>query len=174
MIADFVRYIETLVHLFRLSEKLDAAGDTISRIFKICVESGQMSDPKALENFKNWIINFDVWGSFLPLTAQSWDIHLARAAAYEKLSIFRASLHDIVRQNEKLNKQLKKSSKVHESLILTSLMTKVSIVEFYVAKIEAYMRRKHESILKIDQDENIETELTTSESLREVVPPKSI
>ena len=69
MIADFVRYIETLVQLFRLSEKLDAAGDTISRIFKISVESGQMSHPKALENFKNWIINFDVWGSFMPLTA---------------------------------------------------------------------------------------------------------
>lgn len=29
MIADFVRYIESLVGLFRLSEKLDAAGDTI-------------------------------------------------------------------------------------------------------------------------------------------------
>lgn len=33
MIADFVRYIEALVQLFRLSEKLDAAGDTIQRIF---------------------------------------------------------------------------------------------------------------------------------------------
>lgn len=86
----------------------------------------------------------------MPLTAQSWDIHLARAAAYEKLSIFRASLHDIVRQNDKLNKKLKKQSKVQESLILTSLITKISVIEFYVAKIEAYMRRKHESILKID------------------------
>lgn len=86
----------------------------------------------------------------MPLTAQSWDIQLARAAAYEKLSIFRASLHDIVRQNQKLNKKLKKQSKVQESLILTSLITKISVIEFYVAKIEAYMRRKHESILKVD------------------------
>lgn len=108
MIADFVRYIEALVQLFRLSEKLDAAGDTIQRIFKICFENSQKSHPKALENFRNWVINFDVWGSFMPLTAQSWDIQLARAAAYEKLSIFRASLHDIVRQNQKLNKKLKK------------------------------------------------------------------
>lgn len=45
---------------------------------------------------------------------------------------------------------MKKQSKVQESLILTSLITKISVIEFYVAKIEAYMRRKHESILKID------------------------
>ena len=33
-------------------------------------------------------------------------------------------------------------------------MTKLSMVEFYVAKIESYMRRKHESILKVqDMDD---------------------
>jgi len=30
-------------------------------------------------------------------------------------------------------------------------MTKLSIVEFYVAKMESYMRRKHESILKVEE-----------------------
>lgn len=33
MIHDFLKYIETLINIFRLSEKLDAAGDTLSRIF---------------------------------------------------------------------------------------------------------------------------------------------
>jgi len=74
MVADFVRYIEGLISIFRLTEKLDAAGDTMSRIFHLCRESKERLDPKAMENFKNWIINFDVWGSFLPLTAQSWDV----------------------------------------------------------------------------------------------------
>jgi hypothetical protein len=81
----------------------------------------------------------------LPLTAQSWDIQLARAAAYEKLSIFRGSLRDIIRQNRNA------SNKAKESVILTTLMTKLSIVEFYVAKMESYMRRKHESILKVEE-----------------------
>ena len=55
------------------------------------------SKKKHIENFRNWVINFDVWGSFLPLSSQSWDVHVARAAAYEKLSIFRASLRDILK-----------------------------------------------------------------------------
>ena len=145
MIADFMKTIDTLIQVYRLSEKLDAAGDTLSRVFKIQVDSGQKYKGKAKENFRNWIVNFDVWGSFLPLTAQSWDIQLARAAAYEKLSIFRGSLRDIIRQNR--NAQ----NKAKESVILTTLMTKLSIVEFYVAKMESYMRRKHESILKVEE-----------------------
>ena len=96
--------------MFRLCEKLDAAGDTVTRIFKEQKETKQKK--KSLENFRNWILNFDVWGSFLPLTAQSWDIQLARAAAYEKLSIFRGSLRDILRQNQRINKELKAKSRV--------------------------------------------------------------
>lgn len=35
MIHDFLKYIETLINIYRLSEKLDAAGDTLSRVFNI-------------------------------------------------------------------------------------------------------------------------------------------
>ena len=35
MIHDFLKYIETLINIFRLSEKLDAAGDTLTRVFNI-------------------------------------------------------------------------------------------------------------------------------------------
>ena len=35
MIHDFLKYIETLISIFRLSEKLDAAGDTLTRVFNI-------------------------------------------------------------------------------------------------------------------------------------------
>jgi hypothetical protein len=99
MISDFMKYIDILIQVYRLAEKLDAAGDTLTRIFKSSIDNGKSFDKKAMENFRNWIVNFDVWGSFLPLTAQSWDIQLARAAAYEKLSIFRASLRDLIRHN---------------------------------------------------------------------------
>lgn len=33
-------------------------------------------------------------------------------------------------------------------------MTKLSMIEFYIAKIESYMRRKHDSILKVQEDED--------------------
>lgn len=69
MIADFMKTIDTLIQVYRLSEKLDAAGDTLSRVFKITVDNGKKYRAKAFENFRNWIVNFDVWGSFLPLTA---------------------------------------------------------------------------------------------------------
>jgi len=101
MIADFIKYIDALVQVYRLSEKLDAAGDTLTRIFKLAQENGPTKSQSSLQTFRNWIINFDVWGSYLPLTVESWDIQLARAAAYEKLSIFRASIKDIVKQNTK-------------------------------------------------------------------------
>jgi len=38
MISDFVKYIDTLIQIYRLSEKLDAAGDTLSRIFEMSTE----------------------------------------------------------------------------------------------------------------------------------------
>jgi hypothetical protein len=110
MIIDFLQYIDVLIQIYRLSQKLDSAGDTLPRIFEI--SAGQpKKQSKALENFRNWLLNFDIWGSFMPLTAQSWDIQTARAAAYEKLSIFRASIRDILKQNEEGRLQRKRDSK---------------------------------------------------------------
>lgn len=101
MISDFITFIEVLVNLFRISEKLDAAGDTLARIFLIVYnskdDSKKKNSLKYIDSFRNWIINFDVWGSFMPLSAQGWEITQARAAAYEKLSIFRASLRDFLK-----------------------------------------------------------------------------
>ena len=34
------------------------------------------------QQFKNWIINLDVWGSFEPVTAHCFDIETARAVAF--------------------------------------------------------------------------------------------
>lgn len=144
MISDFLTFVEVLVNLYRISEKLDAAGDTLARIFQTVYESEEEQSKKTkkyLDSFRNWVINFDVWGSFLPLSAQGWEITQARATAYEKLSIFRASLRDFLKQNQK-SLQENRGSRIQESQILSSLMTNISIVEFYFAKIESYLRRK--------------------------------
>jgi hypothetical protein len=90
-------------------------------------------------------------------------VHVARAAAYEKLSIFRASLRDIMKQHQ-LSKGSNTRSRIQESVILTSLMTQVSMLEFYVAKVESYLRRKHESILKVnDLEETSNGDLSDSQ-----------
>jgi len=61
-------------------------------------------------------------------------------------------------------------------LILTGLITKLSMIEFYVAKIESYMRRKHESILKVQEMEDAATSELKSQSAadidEETKPPK--
>lgn len=176
MIVDFLQYIDALIQVYRLSQKLDSAGDTLHRIFEGSSGSSRLR-AKAAENFRNWLINFDIWGSYMPLSAQSWDIQLARAAAYEKLSIFRASIREILKQN-KLARESKAASKsgLEENAALANLMTQLSLVEFYLAKIESYLRRKHESILKehdVDDSASSVNYDTTSEKSEGHANPRS-
>jgi hypothetical protein len=169
MVSDFLDYIDMLISFFRLSEKLDAAGDTLSRIFTDFQKPSELK----LKEFKNWIFNFDIWGSYLPLTSESWDLHTARATSYEKLSIFRASLRDFLRQNKRMLKN-RDTKKYKESTILTTLMTNLSIVEFYFAKIESYLRRKHDSALKTNEDSQIiDSEISDPEADTENVLDKN-
>jgi hypothetical protein len=47
-----------------------------------------------------------------------------------------------------LNLELKKRSKAEESPLLTSLVTKLNVVDFYVSQLFAYFKRKHENIVE--------------------------
>ena len=81
-----------------------------------------------------------------------------RACLRETLATNRKQLADQKREQAKIDiengnspsKYAKKVNRVQESLILTDLMTKISIFEFYLGKIEAYLRIKHESGIKED------------------------
>jgi hypothetical protein len=54
-------------------------------------------------------------------------------------------------------------------------MTKLSMVEFYIAKIESYLRRKHESILKVQDMEDVATSDNQSASdIEEIQLPPMI
>lgn len=55
-------------------------------------------------------------------------------------------------------------NKLTESVILTNLMTNIGIVEFYFAKIEAYMRRKHDSALKVRDPDNLDSAVSATDS----------
>ncbi len=47
-------------------------------------------------------MNLDVWGSYLPLSAQCYDIQLTRTAAYTKIRDFRKQVKCIVQQKRAL------------------------------------------------------------------------
>ena len=55
-------------------------------------------------------------------------------------------------------------NKLTESVILTNLMTNIGIVEFYFAKIEAYMRRKHDAVLKVRDPDNVDSAVSATDS----------
>lgn len=66
------------------------------------------------------------------------------------------------------------TKKYKESTILTTLMTNLSIVEFYFAKIESYLRRKHDSALKTNEDSQIiDSEISDPEADTENVLDKN-
>ena len=58
-------------------------------------------------------------------------------------------------------------SKFKESNILTELMTNLSIVEFYFTKIESYLRRKHDSVVQVDESKALESDMSDTEKLEE-------
>jgi len=153
MIADFVRYIDILISFFRLSDKLDAAGDPLSRVFKDYYAANSESPSEKvkkefIQKFRYWMMNLDIYGSFLPLSTLTWDMHVTRSLAFEKLSIFRGSIKEMIKENEKLNRELNRKNKSQENIILTTFIVHLSMVEFYLTKIESYMRRKHDRVLR--------------------------
>jgi hypothetical protein len=78
--TDFVEYLEFLAEYFKQLDRLDAAGHKLLHIFQ------EHQTPQIrLQSLKNWIINFDIWGSYMPLNAQLFDVQLARTAAFTKL-----------------------------------------------------------------------------------------
>ena len=76
-------YLEFLVQFFKTTERLDAAGCTLQKVFGLVSEDGDEADYAEEDQeadqfysqseaekrtlFKYWILNLDVYGSFEPL-----------------------------------------------------------------------------------------------------------
>ena len=96
--TDFVEYLEFLAEYFKQLDRLDAAGRKLLHIFQ------EPQTPQIrLQSLKNWIINFDIWGSYMPLNAQLFDVQLARTAAYTKLKETRKQVRVMVSQKRITN-----------------------------------------------------------------------
>lgn len=97
--SDFADFLQFLLQFYKSTQRLDAAGCTLQRVFGL--EEDVMEDTGAREGFhsnrdcaepspqivptsktmqqmrtkfKHWILNLDVYGSFEPLTPQCYDI----------------------------------------------------------------------------------------------------
>ena len=54
--------------------KMDSESELVSETEEIYVPLDEVSVHLRKQEFKNWIINLDVWGSFEPLNPQCYDI----------------------------------------------------------------------------------------------------
>ena len=116
--TDFVDYLEFLVQFFKTTERLDAAGCTLQKVFGLVSEEGEeaengeadlvpdfysQSEVEKRTMFKHWILNLDVYGSFEPLNPQCYDIQMARSAAFTKLVSMRKRLRKMIEFWEELS-----------------------------------------------------------------------
>ena len=65
--TDFIEYLEFLVDYFKQLERLDAGGRKLMSVFQEKEHFKHLS-------LRNWLINLDIWGTFLPLNVQCYDI----------------------------------------------------------------------------------------------------
>lgn len=85
-------------------------------------------------NFKHWILNLDVYGSFEPLSPQCYDIQMARTAAFTKLTTLRKRLRKMIEFWEDMMED--------SGRLMHSVIQQVELIDFYLHKIEFYFSKK--------------------------------
>jgi hypothetical protein len=60
--TDFIEYLEILVECYKQLDHLDSAGTKLMNVFT-------QNKKHQVLSLRNWILNLDVWGSYLPLNA---------------------------------------------------------------------------------------------------------
>lgn len=136
--TDFVEYLEFIVECFKQLERLDAAGRKLINVF-------QDHKDFRLLSLRNWIINLDIWGSYLPLNAQFYDIQLTRTAAYTKIHDFRKQIKIILQQRRDFG--LITGTNTSQGNLMVNLTNQIEVIDYYFSKIEEYMSRKHRNSL---------------------------
>jgi len=60
--TDFIEYLEIFVDCYKQLDHLDSAGTKLMNVFS-------QDKRHQVLSLRNWILNLDVWGSYLPLNA---------------------------------------------------------------------------------------------------------
>ena len=117
--TDFADFLQFLLSFYRSTQNLDAAGFSLLKVFDVEEDTlnedrdGYISNRDGAERspfiplktrsvsqmramFKDWILNFDVYGSFMPLTPEYCDIQMARTASFTKLVALRKRLSNMI------------------------------------------------------------------------------
>jgi hypothetical protein len=114
-----------LLRAHKYLDKLDSAGQTFRHIF----ESGEKVQ---LDQFRYFIMNLEIYGSFMPLNDRMHDLQVTRISSYLKVSKARKGLDSLINEYEDI-----------EGKVFKDVWLKIRMVSYYLNKIEAFLSRKH-------------------------------
>lgn len=113
-----------LLRAHKQLDRLDSAGCTLRQIF-------EKKPNTQFEAFRYFIMNLEIYGSFLPLSDRLHDPQVTRIASYLKICKLRKGLDTLVMEFENI-----------DGKILKETLLKTKIVSYYFNKIEAFLSRK--------------------------------
>lgn len=82
-----------LLRAHKLLDKLDSGGKSLRAIF-------EESEKSQFESFRFFIMNLEIYGSFLPINNNLFDMQVTRISAYLKVSKIRKGLDQLVKEHE--------------------------------------------------------------------------
>jgi hypothetical protein len=106
-------------------DKLDSAGQTFRNIF-------ESSEKVQFDQFRYFVMNLEIYGSFMPLNDRMHDLQVTRISSYLKVSKARKGLDSLINEYEDI-----------EGKIFKDVWLKARMVSYYLNKIEAFLSRKH-------------------------------
>ena len=82
-----------LLRAHKLLDKLDSGGKSLRAIF-------EESENSQFESFRYFIMNLEIYGSFIPINDKLFDMQVTRISAYLKVSKIRKGLDLLVKEHE--------------------------------------------------------------------------
>lgn len=127
-----------LLKVHKQLDRLDSAGKTLRQIF-------EEKEQTQWESFRYFIMNLEIYGSFLPLSDKLYDPQVTRISSHLKISKIRKALDAIVRDFENVSGK-----------ILKETVLKVKMISYYFNKIEAFLQRKQHQSSKRNSTEKMQ------------------
>jgi len=117
---------EVLLRVYAIFDSIDAGGKTLNQVFEA---------PKRirLEQLKTFLINLDIWGSYLPFSVlSSWDSQTTRANTLVQINVCRREIRKLICENTD-----------YKSALFMDVIKHLKVVENYLTTIgDAFNQRK--------------------------------
>lgn len=114
-----------LLKLHKQLDRLDSAGCTLRQIF-------ERKEKAQFDAFRYFIMNLEVYGSFLPINDRLFDPQVTRISSYLKVCKVRKGIDGIIYEYENA-----------DGKIMKEVLLKTKMISYYFNKLEAFLSRKH-------------------------------